>query len=232
MWQPALDELAVIDPGRRTVALDLPGHGTSPAARSYDLDVVAELVHGAVEDAGLEAPVLVGHSISGVIATLYAARYPTRGVVNVDQTLEVEPVIGLVESVATQLRGPGFPRLWAELFFPSMHAELLPPAGRELVRSTSRPDQQLVLGYWRQLLDGDVGAVVEMASDALAAVRRSGVAYLYIAGADVEPGYARWLAREIPQAETEVWPGSGHFPHLADPQRFAKVLATTGRWTA
>jgi pimeloyl-ACP methyl ester carboxylesterase len=140
--------------------------------------------------------------------------------------------MGLLDSVATQLRGPEFPRLWAELFFPSMHAELLPSAGRELVRSTSRPDQQLVLGYWRQLLDGEVEAVVEMATGALAAVRRSGVPYLYIAGADVEPGYARWLAREIPQAETEVWPGSGHFPHLADPQRFAKVLATTGRWTA
>jgi pimeloyl-ACP methyl ester carboxylesterase len=232
MWQPALDELAAVDPGRRTVAVDLPGHGASPAAPSHDLDVVAAVVHDWVVAAGLEAPVLVGHSISGVIATIYAARYPTRGVVNVDQPLDVAPVIEFVDMITAQLRGPEFPRLWAELFFPSMHAELLPPAGQELVRATSRPDQQLVLSYWGQLLNGDVDAVVELAEGALAAVRAAKVPYLYIAGSDVEPDYERWLAREIPQAETEVWPGSGHFPHLADPQRFAKVLAATGRWTA
>jgi pimeloyl-ACP methyl ester carboxylesterase len=43
--------------------LDLPGHGQSPEQPSYPADHVADLVHGAVEQAGLRAPVLVGHSI-------------------------------------------------------------------------------------------------------------------------------------------------------------------------
>ncbi len=36
----------------------------------------------------------------------------------------------------------------------------------------------------------------------------------------------------LPHAELEVWPGSGHFPHLADPERFAAMLKATGDWPA
>src|SRR4051812_30120741 len=35
MWRPALRELEVLDPGRRAVAFDLPGHGQSPDLGSY-----------------------------------------------------------------------------------------------------------------------------------------------------------------------------------------------------
>jgi pimeloyl-ACP methyl ester carboxylesterase len=36
MWQPTLTELARIDPGRRALVLDLPGHGQSSGWESYD----------------------------------------------------------------------------------------------------------------------------------------------------------------------------------------------------
>ena len=32
MWRPALGELALLDPGRRAIAVDLPGHGELPDA--------------------------------------------------------------------------------------------------------------------------------------------------------------------------------------------------------
>ena len=76
-WRPALDALALIEPRRRVVAFDLPGHGASPDQDSYDVDRVISTVHRAVEEASLDAPVMVGHSIGGVLATVYAARYPT-----------------------------------------------------------------------------------------------------------------------------------------------------------
>ena len=28
----------------------------------------------------------------------------------------------------------------------------------------------------------------------------------------------------------ELWPGSGHFPHLAHPASFTRLLAATGHW--
>jgi pimeloyl-ACP methyl ester carboxylesterase len=84
LWRPSLAELSRIDPGRRVLALDLPGHGASPGWPSYDVQSLAHGVHRAVDKAGLQSPVVVGHP-RGVIATAYAAQYPTRGIINVDQ---------------------------------------------------------------------------------------------------------------------------------------------------
>ena len=77
MWRPALAELEAIDPGRRAVAFDLPGHGESPKAASYSMLSVVERVHAAIVDAHLDAPVVVGHSGSAGIASVYAAMHPT-----------------------------------------------------------------------------------------------------------------------------------------------------------
>ena len=93
MWRPALDALGQIDPGRQVLALDLPGHGGSPAWPRYDIDSVAAAVQQAVTAARFGDPVVVGHSMAAVIATVYAAGYPVRGVVNVDQRLQVAPFL-------------------------------------------------------------------------------------------------------------------------------------------
>ena len=61
-WRPVLDELDAIDPDRRIVAFDLPGHGDSRPLPIHDAEVVVAAVRGAVEAAGLDAPVMVGHS--------------------------------------------------------------------------------------------------------------------------------------------------------------------------
>ena len=65
LWRPSLAELYRIDPGRRVLALDLPGHGASPGWPSYDVQSLARGVHRAAEEAGLQSPVVVGHSICG-----------------------------------------------------------------------------------------------------------------------------------------------------------------------
>ncbi len=227
MWRPSLDELQRIDPGRRVLALDLPGHGASQGWPSYDVASLAHGVHRAIEEAQLRSPVVVGHSIGGAIATFYAARYPTRGIINVDQPLQIAPFAGLVQSLADKLRGPAFPAVW-QMFAASMHIELLPAAGQQLVRSSSQPRQDLVLGYWREVLDRPASELADMVGAALTAVRAGGVPYLVIAGDDPEAGYRQWLAETLPDATVTVWPGSGHFPHLAHPGRFAACLAANG----
>ena len=227
MWRPSLDELQRIDPGRRVLTLDLPGHGASPGWPSYDVASVARGVFRAVEEAELDSPVVVGHSIGGVIATFYAAQYPTRGVINVDQPLQIAPFADLVQSLAGQLRGPGFPGAW-QMFAASMHVELLPDAGQELVRSSCRPRQDLVLGYWREVLDRPAGELADLVGATLAAVRGARVPYHVVAGDDLQAGYRKWLTEMLPQATVAVWPGSGHFPHIAHPGRFAACLAAGG----
>jgi pimeloyl-ACP methyl ester carboxylesterase len=228
MWGPALVELQRIDPGRRTLAFDLPGHGASAGWDSYDVESVAHGVHRAIEEAGLRAPVIVGHSLAAIVATIYGAQFPTRGVVNVDQPLQTAPFAELLQSIADPLRGPGFPAIW-ERFAASMHAELLPESAQQLVRSTSNPRQDLVLAYWREVLERSVGELAAMTDDGLARLRAAEVPYLIVAGSDPEPAYRNWLAEVLPQAEITVLAGSGHFPHLGDPARFAECLAASGQ---
>ena len=42
MWRPAMAELRKLDPGRQIFAVDLPGHGRSPAWPSYDFQGIAD----------------------------------------------------------------------------------------------------------------------------------------------------------------------------------------------
>jgi pimeloyl-ACP methyl ester carboxylesterase len=229
MWRPALAELALADPRRRVVAVDLPGHGESDDRENYDLDSVVATLHRVVEEACLDAPVVVGHSIGGVIVTAYAGQYPTRGVVNVDQPLFVAPFAALVQSVADRLRGPQFDEVWA-MFAASFHTELLSPKAQEIVRTTSRPRQDVVLGYWKDVIEAPIASLTATIDEGLAQLRATKVQYVVVAGNEPEPAYEQWLRARLPDVRVEIWPNSSHFPHLAHPAEFAKILADTATW--
>ena len=72
--QPALAE------SRRTVALDLPGHGgsTKQLDRAVDADAFAAVLRNALEALGIERTHLIGHSMGGAIALKFAASSPER----------------------------------------------------------------------------------------------------------------------------------------------------------
>ncbi|HUC69961.1 MAG TPA: acetoin dehydrogenase dihydrolipoyllysine-residue acetyltransferase subunit [Stellaceae bacterium] len=71
--QPLLSE------GRRTIALDLPGHGGSTKeVGTGDPDTLADTVDAARQALGIERAHLVGHSMGGAVAALVALRRPER----------------------------------------------------------------------------------------------------------------------------------------------------------
>ena len=74
IWQPVLGHLARIDPGRQVLALDLPGHGESPDQLPHSMAHIVGLIHQAVQEAGLDAPVMVGHSMASTAAILVPCR--------------------------------------------------------------------------------------------------------------------------------------------------------------
>ncbi len=230
-WRDILPELQRIDHGRRVVAIDLPGHGQSPDQATYELADGARQLHRVVQEAGLSAPVVVGHSAGGLLATIYAARYQTRGVINIDQPLKTARFATLVRSLAERLRGPEFAAVW-QMFYDSFHVELLPAAAQDLVRTTCKPRQQVVVGYWRQLLEQPAAELTAMIEQTTATLRAAGLPYLHVAGDDLDPDYRQWLGTHLPTTTVEVWARTGHFPHLADPPRFARRLAGTAQWAA
>ena len=91
IWDDAAPAVATY---YRTLAVDLRGHGDSdrdPECR-YDYEFHVADLEAVLEKLGVERLVLVGHSLGGRIATLFAGRHPDRiaGLVIVDSAPELD----------------------------------------------------------------------------------------------------------------------------------------------
>lgn len=214
-WRPVVDEL---NGAVTSIAVDLPGHGGSsaPPARLED---VAERLHRLLESLAVERPVVVGHSMAAGVAGLYASAHPARGIVLVDQATEVLPFARMVHQIAPMLRGPAFQQVWTRMDS-SLGLDRLPEPTRALVLAAHRVDQDVVLGYWDQILTTRP-AELQAWIDAKAAGIR--VPCLAVFGRPATDGERERLDR-LPDAQVEEWTGGGHFVHLVDPGRFATRL--------
>jgi pimeloyl-ACP methyl ester carboxylesterase len=89
------DFAPAVAPYYRTLALDHRGHGDSAwdPERRYEHDVMVDDVEAVTKALGIERLVLLGHSLGGRIATLFAGRHPERmaGLVLVDIGPELDP---------------------------------------------------------------------------------------------------------------------------------------------
>jgi pimeloyl-ACP methyl ester carboxylesterase len=220
MWDPVIGAF----PHARAIAFDLPGHGGSPEIEQSGLEPVVDAIHAAVLDAEIDRPVVVGHSIGGPLATLYAATYPAAAVVSVEAPIRLEPFAELLRSMRAQLEGEGFADIWSMLLA-GMQMELVPAGRRELLRSDRGASQQLFLRYQADLLDRPIDEVVRRRDDGLNTLRLAQTPYVSVHSNPVDPAERSWLAERLPQAEIVVWPVRHHFPHLADPVGFAALLA-------
>jgi pimeloyl-ACP methyl ester carboxylesterase len=220
MWAPALGALRMVDPSRRVLTLDLPGHGNSPLLPDCDPEAVAAAVASAIEDAELDVP------MAAIIVTIYACVYPTRGVVNVDQELDTT-FAHMLQANREAITGPGFAQIWPAIL-ESMRIDVLPESAQRLL-NTELPRQDVVLAYWRSALEGTPADMDARVTETVAILRRQQIPYLVVAGHQYDAAYTGRLGRLLPQATVTVLPNSGHFPHLAHPDRFAQLLASTGQ---
>jgi pimeloyl-ACP methyl ester carboxylesterase len=80
------DHIAPCFPERRTVAIDLTGHGDSGYRGRYSVDQWAREITAVIRHAQLERPILVGHSMGGVPAVAAAVQQPDhiQAVITVD----------------------------------------------------------------------------------------------------------------------------------------------------
>ncbi|MFD3406593.1 alpha/beta fold hydrolase [Kribbella sp. NPDC058693] len=223
-WNPVLEELRTIDDRRRVLAVDLPGHGDSGPLASYGANEVSTAIHQAVEDAGITAPIVVGHSLGGALATTYAGQYPVRGVVNIDQPLLVGGFGDFLRGVDVELRGTAYRDVWESLLS-QLKIDMLPAAAQELLRTATTPRQDLLLGYWNEIMMLPPDELAARRIRDLETIRANGTPYHHISGDELSPHYRTWLESLLPQLTVTVVRGSGHFPHLAHPTEVAKILS-------
>ncbi|MGC4768921.1 alpha/beta fold hydrolase [Micromonospora sp. DT44] len=223
-WDPVRRELAAIDPDRRILALDLPGHGDAPRRDSYRMSEVADVVHTRVAEAGLGTPIVVGHSVGAVVATTYAARHPVWGVVNLDQILLPGPFGAAVREAEPTLRGPQWRQVWDRMLA-GMGIESLPTEARAIVTTATDPRPDLLLGYWGEILHSADEGIGAARSDDLRSIAERGVPYRWVTSSEPPARYLAWLTGVLPEVEVTVLPGS-HFPHLAEPATIARLLVS------
>ena len=215
--RPLTEALAT---NRTVLAVDLRGHGESAQADTYRMDEAATDIHETLLAAGFtdaDLPLIVGHSLGGVVATAYGALFPTRAVINIDQVLTLGDFKANLEAVEPLLRGSdeGFQQVMLALFDPMYGA--LGLSDRQRLEALRRPVQSVVLGYWSVIFEESVEAINEQLGQFASRIR---VPYLALFGSDPGPSYATWLASRIAGAATEVWADHGHYPHLVDLPRF------------
>ena len=106
--QRSWDRVApLLAPHFRVVTYDQRGHGASAAASDYSLDAFLADLQAVLDTLALEHPLLVGHSLGGLLAVEHAgAGHDCAGVVGVDGGLKIErPPVGWAE-VEAQLDRP------------------------------------------------------------------------------------------------------------------------------
>ena len=78
-WQWWLEVLPLVGLYRRVIAVDMPGFGASqPLPPGSEMGAYADVLAAVLKQLGIEHAVVVGHSLGGVVALLYAARHPKR----------------------------------------------------------------------------------------------------------------------------------------------------------
>jgi len=102
-WAPVVPALAE---QWRVIAVDLRGHGESERREPYDALTIATDLDSVVRSVAVDAPLLVGHSLGGVVVSAYAGLgFRARGIVDVDQPLALGAFKQALEPLTQMLRG-------------------------------------------------------------------------------------------------------------------------------
>jgi pimeloyl-ACP methyl ester carboxylesterase len=194
----------------RVIVPDLPGHGESaPAAGPIPISLIVDRLTAILD--GEARVTLVGNSLGGWIALLYALRYPTRV-----ERLFLEASGGLSRPLATPLtartREEALPILRA------VHGPHYEPPEWVIDALIERANGSPMLRL-TELLEHDV-------EPRLGEIRTPAT-LLWGADDGVLPlSYGEALRDALPNATLRVIEGAAHIPHLQQPQRVLECLTS------
>src|SRR5262245_20758084 len=90
----------------------------------------------------------------------------------------------------------------------------------------ARATRELFLAYQADLLERPLAEVVGWRDAGLRRLREAGTPYVTLYAEPVATEERSFVAERLPHARVLVWPSGHHFPHLAEPRRFARLLTT------
>ena len=215
---------------RRMVTADLRNHGRSPWSDDVSYPAMAEDVAALIDRLGIDAPIIVGHSMGGKVAMTLAQQQPERvaGLVVVD----IAPVV--------------YPHSHIDLIHTLLEIDLSAIGSRkdfDAVLSASLPDPALRMFLSQNLVFDDGAYRWRINLRALAAgmdlltgypelpgAKYPGPAcFVYGAESDyVMPQYLPAIRSRFPHATLQRVDGAGHWVHAEAPDRVMSAILKLG----
>lgn len=214
----------------RIIRVDIPGFGLSHAlpAENFNPDFIAEWLEQFVRVLGLDSFSLAGNSLGGFISWNYAVRYSQR----VDKLILIDPV-------AYEQRLPWVMRCVSHRFLNGMARSMAPrmivdACVRRVYGRPERIGRDTFDRYFELLMHpGHRGAMVDVFRvfraynghpQVTTSMRLLKVPTLLMWGekdAWVPPSHLSHWLRDVPHAESVVYPDAGHIPMEECPQETA-----------
>lgn len=211
-WPPHIRRL----PNAHVHAIDLPGHGKSKGRGRQSIGAYVESVLTWLDEKKIRKAVFVGHSMGGAIALTIGLHHPERvlalGLVGTGARLRVDPV--LMENASRSETFPSLVEAMTERAFGPKTPERLKKLGAKRMAET-RP----------VVLHSDFLACNTF--DIMDALDQIQAPCLVLCGENDQltpPRRAQYLHDQLPHAELQIFPQTGHMLQLEAPDAVARAL--------
>jgi len=221
-WQHAKDTLVGL--GYRVIAFDQRGHGrTSEGTKPFTIAQLAEDMGGLMDHLKIPRATIIGHSMGGRTALLFAMDRPERVERLILNCAGGTPPAGdlraAFETFADTAKRQGMEAVWAL----DRYQARLP----RLVRETPGLRESFKAGFLKNRPEGYAGAIGAIVSmpDLIPRLGEVRCRTLALVGAeDPAAPFVDVVAAKVPTATKAVIPGAGHFPHLETPTLFNDAI--------
>lgn len=203
-------------PGRRAVAVDLPGHGASPGPAPETVPGLAAGVLALLDALAVPRAVVAGHSMGGAVALALALEAPARvaGLVLVGTGARLRVAPAILQATADPAALAAAAESMAQWSFG-------PSAGPDLRRALAEG----LLANAPGVVHGDFAACD--AFDVTARLGEIRAPALVLCGSEdrlTPPKYSELLRDRIAGARLELVPGAGHMVMLEAPAAVARAV--------
>jgi pimeloyl-ACP methyl ester carboxylesterase len=212
LWQRVMDGLVE---EYRSIAVDLPGHGSSLGDGFRSVAEYGSFVHEFLEALGLRKVVLGGHSLGGAIVQDAALRYPQklRALLLIGTGARLRVLPEALELMRKMALGETPPKFHPWGFSEQASPEIIAEGEREWAKTGS-------LVRYHDFLACDQ-------FDIIAEVERIRLPSLIACGKEdrLTPiKYSQFLNQKLPGSRMELIDGAGHLVMLEKPQALSQVI--------